>query len=350
MHSGRAKRVMRLMVAAMVVVLGAGAAAAQDVTLRLHQFLPAQATVPSQLLEPWAERIETQSNGRIAVEIFSAMTLGGRPPDLISQVRDGVVDIVFTLPGYTPGLFPRTEVFELPFIATSAEATALAFWDLYASDMADTEYADFRLLATWVHGPGVIHVRGGAIATLEDMERRKLRGPTRVTTQMLEQLGAAAIGMPVPAIVEMLPRGVIDGAVVPWEVTPSLRLAELTDAHTEFGGETMVYTAAFILAMNPASYEALPDDLKAVIDANSGAAVSGTFGRLMEAFDAPARAIAVERGNRFALIEGEELARWQAAAAPVVDGWIAEMDDKGIDGADLLARARAAIASHARDD
>ena len=45
------------------------------------------------------------------------MQLGGTPPQLYDQARDGVADIVWTLPGYTPGRFPRIEVFELPFVA-----------------------------------------------------------------------------------------------------------------------------------------------------------------------------------------------------------------------------------------
>ena len=101
---------------------GSGAALAQEVTLRMHQFLPPQANVPAKVLIPWAKRVEEASDGRIKVEVFSAMALGGTPPQLIDQARDGVVDIVWTLPGYSPGRFPRAEVFELPFMMTDAEA------------------------------------------------------------------------------------------------------------------------------------------------------------------------------------------------------------------------------------
>ncbi|WP_306119465.1 MULTISPECIES: TRAP transporter substrate-binding protein [unclassified Roseitalea] len=347
MATGRNRAAARVAGAAALAALAmlgtVAAASGQDVTLRLHQFLPPQSTVPAQLLEPWAEKIEAESDGRIAIEIYSAMALGGRPTELVSQVRDGVVDLVYTLPGYTPGLFPRVEVFELPFTGTSAEATSRAFWEVFETEMKDTDFRDYHMIATWVHGPGVIHAKGEGVRSLDNMARLKLRAPTRVTNKLLGELGATAIGMPVPAIPESLSKGVIDGAVVPWEVTPSLRVAELTETHTEFGGETMFYTAAFILAMNKRSYERLPDDLKAVIDANSGGELSGAWGAVMEQFDAPARKIATDRGNTIVRIEGEELARWQAAAAPVIDAWIAEMDERGIDGAALLEKARSAI-------
>ncbi len=320
-------------------------AVAQEVTLRMHQFLPPQATVPAQILIPWAEQIGEASGGRIKVEVYSAMALGGTPPQLMDQVVDGVVDIAWTLPGYTPGRFPRTEVFELPFMMTTPSATSRALWSLYESDMADTEYAGVHILGAWVHGPGVIHVNGDPIETVDDMDGLKLRGPTRVINDMLGELGATPIGLPVPAIPENLAKGVIDGTVIPWEVTKALKVAELTDAHTEFAGEHALYTAAFVLVMNKAVYEALPADLQAIMDENSGADFSANAGDVMLAGDGPARQIAVDRGNTVITVEGDALSPWQAAAQPVIDRWVAEMAEKGIDGADLLARARAAIAA-----
>ena len=106
------------------------ASSAQDVTLRLHQFLPPPAPVPSMILKPWAQGVEEASGGRIKIEHFDAMSLGGRPPELMDQARDGVVDMAMTVVGYTPGRFPRTEVFELPFMMTNPVATAAAYWEM----------------------------------------------------------------------------------------------------------------------------------------------------------------------------------------------------------------------------
>ncbi len=79
------------------------------------------------------------------------MQLGGTPPQLLSQVRDGVADIVYTLPGYTPGRFPTSEVFELPFVTTNHEASARAMWDFVQSHSAK-EFAGLKPLAVWVNG------------------------------------------------------------------------------------------------------------------------------------------------------------------------------------------------------
>ncbi|MAC76971.1 MAG: C4-dicarboxylate ABC transporter [Rhodobacteraceae bacterium] len=324
------------------IALTACPAIAQDVTLRLHQFLPPQAPLPAHVLKPWAESVEAASDGRIKIQHFDAMALGGTPPSLMDQARDGVVDIVMTLVGYTPGRFPRTEVFELPFMMTSPIATSQAFWEMVDTDWQDSEYKDVKILGAWVHGPGVIHSREG-VESLEDMKGLKLRGPTRMTNELLGELGATPVGMPLPAIPEALSTGVIDATVIPWEVTASIRLSELVDNHTEFGGDRALYTAALVLAMNQRSYDKLPDDLKAILDAESGAKLSQMAAQVMWDYDAPGRKIAQDAGNTIVVLDEAEVARWQQAALPVVDRWVADMDSKGIDGTALIDQAQGLI-------
>lgn len=333
-----------LVAAALLGALAAGGARAQDVTLRLHQFLPAQSVVPAQVLVPWMEKITAESGGRIAFEHYPAMQLGGRPQELIDQVIDGVADVVWTLPGYTPGRFPRVEVFELPFLMTSAEATSRALWQVAQAEMLDTEFAAVKVIGLWVHGPGVIHARR-PIVDVADLRGMNLRAPTRVTANLLAALGANAIGMPVPQVPEALSRRVIDGTILPWEVTGALRTSELVTNHTEFPGAPL-YTAVFLLAMNKATYEGLPADLRAVIDANSGLAFVGEAGRVAEEADAAPRAFALERGNAIVELTPEQIAAWRAAAQPTIDAWVAEATAAGLDGQRLLDAARAAIAAN----
>ena len=334
-----------LLIAAGVVggaLLTVASAQAQEVTLRLHQFLPAQAPVPANFIAPWAEKVEAESGGRIKVELFPAMQLGGRPPALIDQVTDGAVDIIWTLPGYTPGRFPKSEVFDLPFIAADAETTSRAAWRFYEKHLQD-EYASIKPLAVHVHGPGNFHMRAPAIEKLEDLRGRTVRGPTRMITQLLTTLGASPVGMPVPQVPESLSRNVIDGTVIPWEVTRALRVAELVNTHTEFAGGRSFYTTFFVFAMNKNSYDRLPDDLKAVIDANSGLETSAWVGRVMDEGDVPARDIAVERNNTIVTIDGDELERWKAAAEPVIQSWIDEMTARGINAEELVSDLRTMI-------
>ncbi|WP_300587903.1 TRAP transporter substrate-binding protein [Marivita sp.] len=329
-----------------VAALGvSNAAYAQEVTLRLHQFLPPPAPVPAQILKPWGTMVEEASGGRIKIEHFDAMSLGGRPPELMDQARDGVVDLAMTVVGYTPGRFPRTEVFELPFMMTNPVATAKAYWEMVESDFQSNEYSDVKVLGAWVHGPGLIHSTDG-VTSLEDMKGLTLRGPTRIINDLMAELGAEPVGMPLPAIPEALSKGVVKATVIPWEVTTAIRLSELVSNHTEFAGNESLYTAAIVLVMNKAKYDALPDDLRAIIDAESGAKLSAFATQVMWDMDAPAREIAVNAGNTIVQLDEAEVARWKEASQPVIDRWIADMDAKGIDGAALIEQAKSLIAKH----
>ena len=325
---------------------GASTALAQDVvTLRMHQFLPAQANVPTHVLDVWADKVESDSDGRIEIQRFPSMQLGGTPPELIDQVVDGVADIIWTVAGYTPGRFPRVEVFELPFIMNDAEATSRAFWTLGEETMLEQDFRDVHVLALWVHGPGIIHSKE-PVESVDDLDGVKLRAPTRLTTQLFDGLGATSIGMPVPAVPEALSKGVIDATVIPWEVTSALKVAELVGNHTEFG-DGALYTTAFLFAMNKGVYAGLPDELKKVIDENSGLEFSAFAGRTMQEYDAPARQIALDRGNTVIELSPEQVEEWRAASQGTIDAWLEEADAKGIDGTALLERARALIDENA---
>lgn len=322
-----------------------GVASAQEVTLTLHQFLPPVATVPAKILKPWGERVEAASDGRIKIDHFDAMSLGGKPPELIDQAIDGVADIIMTVVGYTPGRYPKTEVFELPFMMTNPVATSKAFQDLMETDLQDGEYSDVKVLGAWVHGPGVIHT-DKPVNSVDDLAGVKMRGPTRVINDMLKELGAVPVGMPLPAIPEALSKGVVNGTVIPWEVTPAIRASELVSNHTEFSGDEAIYTATIIMVMNKAKYESLPDDLKAVIDAESGMKLAEFASQVMWDADAPAREIAVGNGNNIIELSAEEVGRFKDKAKPVTERWIADMESKGIDGQALIEQAKGLIEKH----
>lgn len=328
-----------LAIGAAATLLGT-AAFAQEVTLKMHQFLPAQASVPKHVLDVWADKVEADSDGRIKIERYPSMQLGGKPPELVDQVLDGVADIVWTLPGYTPGRFPSTEVFELPFMETNAEATSRAYWQLAEKHFMDTEFGDLKMLGLWVHGPGLIH-SSEPVTEPADLNGVKLRAPTRVTNQLFTGLGATTVGLPVPAVPEALSKGVIDATVIPWEVTASLKVGELVKNHTEFG-DASLYTATFIFAMNKDKYEALPDDLKKVIDDNSGEDFSAFAGKVMQDYDAPARQVAVDLGNNIIELTPEQVQVWRDASAGVEKAWVEEMSSR-IDAQALVEEARALI-------
>ncbi|MBO1076284.1 TRAP transporter substrate-binding protein [Roseomonas marmotae] len=321
-------------------------ARAQEVTLRLHHFLPPMANVPRHFLTPWARKVEKDSDNRIRVQIFPSMQLGGAPPQLYDQARDGVADLIWTLPGYTPNRFPRLEAFELPFVADSRAAVNARAAQEFAEAHLAEELREVRPIAVWAHDGGLIHANR-PVATMEDLRGLKLRFPTRMAGEALTALGASPIGMPVPQVPEALSQRVLDGAVVPWEVVPSIKLQELVRYHTAIPGSPTFYSATNILAMNRARYESLPAELRQVIDRNSGIEAAAAAAL---PYDEQARSVeemARKRGNQIGTISEAEKKRWMEATQPVTDSWIKGMDARGIDGAALLASARALIAKHA---
>jgi TRAP-type transport system periplasmic protein len=317
---------------------------AQEVTLRFHQMLPPQATIPSKAIVPWMEKVMADSGGRFKIEKYDTMSLGGTPPQLIDQVTDGVVDFVWTVIGYTPGRFPATEAFELPFFMTNGESTSKAFHE-YCEKHCANEFQGLKVIAWHAHGPGLIHSKN-PVNKLEDMNGLKIRGGSRMINQLLEKLGATPIGMPVPAVTESLSKGVIDATTIPWEVTPPLKVSELVSNHTGFSGANGLYTQTFVVAMNQASYDKLPDDLKKVIDDNSGLETAALFGRAMDDGDKVGLKIAQDRNNNIITLDEAETQRWKDAAAPLIDAWVAEMDGKGLDGKAMVEDAQALIAKH----
>ena len=324
-----------LLLAALLSAATLAHATAQEFTLRLHQFLPMTDSVPREGLIPWAETIEEQSGGRIKIQYYPNMQLGGTPPTLFDQAREGVADLIWTVLGYTPGRFPKSEVFEMPFMVTTAEATSRAF-QRFVEENAMDEFADVKLIAVHTHGPGLFHTRA-PIAALEDLTGMKVRGGSRVINAMLADLGAEPIGMPVPEVPQSLVTGVIDGTTIPWQVTLALRTSEIVTNHTGFAGDQPTPDLPFV--MNKDAYERLPDDLKAVIDANTGIEWAGRFGAANDADDLVARELAAERGNSILTLNAAETARWRAAAQVTIDDWFAEAEAAGFDGRALHARA-----------
>jgi TRAP-type C4-dicarboxylate transport system substrate-binding protein len=319
--------------------------AQSTVSLRLHHFLPPVSNGHAKMLAPWAKKVEDASQGKIKIEIFPSMQLGGTPPQLYDQARDGVADIVWTLPGSTPGRFPTTEVFELPFLcARRGIVNAKAAQEFADANLKD-EVKDIKLLSYWAHDHGLLHTNK-AVATMDDLKGLKLRNPTRLAGEALKALGAVSVGMPVPQVPEALAQKVIDGAVVPWEVVPAIKVHELTKFHTEIPGSPTLYTASFFLAMNKAKFEGMPAELRQILDKESGLAFAALAGQMWDDQAVAVSDMVKKRGNTISSISEAEKAKWIKACEPVAAAWIEQVKAKNIDGAKLIAAAKSLVEKH----
>ena len=269
------------------------------------------------------------------------MQLGGRPADLYGQARDGVVDIVWTLPGYTPGRFPLTEVFELPFACSDAVATSQALTMFHREWMRE-EYGDTRPLVFHTTPPSHIHTVNRQIRAMEDLQGLKVRAASRSDAAALEALGAVPVGMPIAQTYEALARGVVEGVWIQWSVMRPYRLQEVTRYHTEVS----LVCRPFVLAMNRARYDGLPDDIRRIVDDTTGMALARRLGRLWQQDENRGRDLAVQRGNSILALTESERELWRTATTPVADGWVARVNAMGYDGQALLAEAKRLVASY----
>ena len=339
------RRVAALAALAVAAAAAALPAAAQTVTLKVHHFLPGTSNVHVNLIKVWCDKVAKESADRLKCQIYPAMQLGGTPAQLFEQARDGVADIVWTIPTYSAGRFIKSEVFELPFFTRSGKGSSQAFWT-YVQKHALDEYKGVKPLWLHTNDGSSFHLSSAkGVKTLDELKGLKIRAATRLNSRMLASLGATPVQMPLPAVPEAMAKGVIDGAMVPWEGVPAAKLQEIAKSHVDVpAGAPKFANSIFAFVMNQARYDALPPELKKVIDANAGADASAWAGGT--GFDSVVAAnhkLATDRGNAVNALNEAEMARWIKAAQNVDDEWVKDASAKGADGAALLSDARALI-------
>jgi TRAP-type C4-dicarboxylate transport system substrate-binding protein len=313
--------------------------------LKLHHALPPAAPAHWSMLVPWSEKVEAASNHRIGITVYPSMHLGGQAPQLMNQVRDGVVDIVWALSGYTPGRFPSLEVFEMPGLTAHPAVMNRALAEFIT--LHPDEFADYKIVAAFVHAGQALHSKI-PIRNANDFAGLKIRIPSRSAGWIVEALGATPIGTQASKIPEMLSKGIVDAAFIPYEVVGSLKVNELVDYHI---GLTLpetdrFHTQVFLIAMNRRTYHSLPPDLQRVIDDHSGANIADWLSRIWMDNETPGIALARESGEIIRLSAEQSTALREKMETEVTGRWLQSMADRGLAGPALLAEARALIAKY----
>jgi TRAP-type C4-dicarboxylate transport system substrate-binding protein len=318
---------------------------APQLTLKMHHSFSSVSGVHDRFLVPWARKVEADSGGRIRIDIYPSMQLGGAPAQLFDQARDGLADIVWTVPSHTPGRFPRIEAFELPFVpASRALVSSKAIEDYAAANLAD-EFREVRPLCFSCRDRAVVHATR-TLQGFEELRGLKLHVPNRLADEAVRALGGQAVAMPISQVLLALSGRVINGCLDPWDAAPGLKLYNVLKAHTDFA-DAALSTTAFVLAMNRGAYDRLPRPLKSVIDANSGQPAAGMAGAMWDVEAAGAVALARERGDAVTVLPPKEVLRWRRATEPVIAAWVKQMKERRIDGDKLLADIRELLEKYA---
>jgi TRAP-type C4-dicarboxylate transport system substrate-binding protein len=323
-------------------------ARSQEVTLRLHSFLPPVANPMKHYIYPWAQKVEKESNGRIKVQVFPSMQLGGKAEQLLTQVRDGVVDIAWALPGFTPGVMPKLEIFELPFLHRSTHATVMALQD-YVPKYMQKDFEPYHVLLVHCHA-GALFMTKDPINKVEDFKGMKLRSYSRTNAWILEALGAAPLQVALPELAPMLSKGTVTGSILPYEIAPSVKMQDLTDYFTTLAPpQPRLSTAIFTFLMNKQKYESLPPDLKKVIDNNSGRNLAPHAIEVWDRIEVEGEKVMHTKSkNKFVSLSAEETAKFKKTVQPVFNRFKKLLDDGGDDGAGILAEVEALEAKYSK--
>lgn len=332
-------RTKAFLIGATLTGLSAGVASAADFEFKLHHFLSPKAPAHAKMLEPWAQSIMEASEGRIKIEIFPSMTLGGKPPQLPRQVRDGVVDMAWIVNAYAAGQFPRTEVFELPGVHQGDRAAVNKAMRTMYDGALSKDFKGVRALFQHVHGGQALHMAEDEVRSPDDLAGKKIRIPSRTGAWIIEALGANPVQTSVGEIPVALSKGVIDGAMIPFEIIPPLKLQEQTAYQIEGPGGKRIGTTSFSVIINEARWNALPEDIQQIFLDASDEDWHAEVGGIWDGAEAFGIGVATKAGNTHVQLSDEEWAKFETAIAPVVDRWVAEMTSKGIDGQALYDEA-----------
>jgi TRAP-type C4-dicarboxylate transport system substrate-binding protein len=337
----------RQLLAGLLLTLLATGAYAQEIILKVAHFLPPNSTAQKGAIQPWCDKISKESGGRIRCQIYPALQLGGTSPQLVDQLRNGVADVIWTLPSFSAGRFPITEVMELPFMLPAGGiASSRAIWDFYLR-YGQKDFDAYKVLALYCDPAAAFHTTSKPLRNLASMKGLKIRTASRMAARLVSALGATPVNMPPPQIADAISKGVIDGSMASWELVPSVKLDELTKYHTrEPDGEVGFYSAVLAFLMNKQKYDSLPPDLKEVIDRNSGPTLVDSFANAWDLAGVESHKRVKESGGAEIVVTLADYLEMRKAAAPVEQEYIKDAVAKGLDGLALLAAAKSTSAKY----
>lgn len=307
---------------------------AQTIELKVSHYLPPNHTV-HKTLQAWAEDCDRRSNGRLKLSIYPAAQLGPvqRQFDL---ARNGQVDLAVGLTGATPGRYPLTELATLPFVAPAGGA-ASAISSKRLTELAPkylvAEYEGLQVLWAGVSPAVSVFTARRAIAGDDDLRGLKIRSQGEQNAKIVRAVGAAPLQVPPGEVADGMNKGVIDGALFSYEAAESFGLAPVA----KFVVEPAFTAATLTLVMNKARYEALPADLRAIIDETTGPAAAEALGVRWDAAQSHGRDYMVAAKVTVTTLSPPELAKMKAALQPLVAEAVDALDKAGKPGAAMLA-------------
>jgi TRAP-type C4-dicarboxylate transport system substrate-binding protein len=314
----------KIMTAAITAATLFVAPAALANELKLADFQPPTHFVVEKVYTPFAAALAKATNGELSVKNYMGGELGPGPSEQYNRAVDGVADIVFSLPGYTASTFPLTLLGELPGVIDAETGTDKI---IAAQDLLDKEYRRVKLVALWNNQPNVLFSATKPIRALEDLKGMNIRVPSRNAGLVVEAWGGIPVSMPATDVYNAMQTGVIDGAMIDATTLTSFRLAEVTKSIT-VGMDTAI--SQFFMVMNRDSFADLSDEQQAaVLEAGKEAARNGQKA-WADVANAGLEQFVKTEGKELITLSDDEIAKFNAASAPVVEKVVADLEATGV--------------------
>ena len=319
----------------------AGGSASAQVVLNASSWVPPGHLLTVAMME-FCKDVEKDTSGRVRCNLLAKAPVNAT--QTFDGVRDGLMDLSFTVPGYTPGRFPLSEVGEFPFLGNTASATSVAYQRVYDRHLKKhDEYKGVQTLGVFTHGPGQIFNTKRPINSLKDLEGLKIRVGGGVVNEVAKVLGTVPMLKPAPESYELLSQGVADGLFFPKESALSFKLVPLIK-HVTYVPDGL-YNVTFMLMMNPAKYNSIPAADRAVIDKYSGEHFARRAGKAWDDVDAKSEAAVREAKIPVVTASPAFIAEIKAKTGGLEKAWIDKVKGRGVDGAAVLADLRKEIAA-----
>lgn len=250
-----------LFVALGILVMGpAPDAAAQKSELKLAHFMPTMHVQHRKAFVPFANKVAEITDGKLTVRIYPGGTLGN-PKTMVDSISKGITDIGFVIPRYIPGRFPRSSVFELPFIFDNSVHLTKVMYDLYDRYFME-DFKAFKVLWFLSSPPTQLHTVKKPVLKVADFKGMRIRTSGVIESQTVKKLGGNPVSMPISELSIALQKGVVDGAITPYAALKSFKLIDLTKHITEINHSATLMA----VLMNKKKWNSLPDFAKRAID------------------------------------------------------------------------------------
>lgn len=303
---------------------------AAEVDLSLAHWVPATHPLQTLGIEPWAKSIEEESNGRIHITIYPAQQLG-KAKDHYDMARDGIADIGFVNPGYTPGRFPIMSAAELPFQFANAKGGVRALTEWYQQYSAD-EMSDVYFCMAISHDPGTMHGKSRVLIP-EDIRGKNVRPANATEARFVNLLGGASVQVSAPEMSDALQKGTADITQSPWESLYIFGADSLVTHHLDMP----FYASINIFVLNKGKLEAMAPEDRKIVEGHCTPEWAEKMSEGWADVEAAGRAkIAADPKHTMDKPDAAQVQLWKDAAAPLTDEWKKTISAMGKDPGPIL--------------